>query len=204
MLEDTSALVVYKPREGETPLWDFPDGTLCLREVAAYAVSEALGWGLVPMTVLRDGPHGTGAVQIFVEHDPSKHYLSLGPGSEFADAFRRIAAFDVVINNGDRKSGHVLVAPDGSGVHVVDHGVSFHAEPKLRTVIWDYAGEPIPDGDAADVRSFGETLARDTGLLEQLLASEEIDALRRRIEAFLAAGTFPQPGGRSPYPWPPV
>jgi uncharacterized repeat protein (TIGR03843 family) len=200
-LDGISALVVYKPREGETPLWDFPDGTLCLREVAAYCVSEALGWGIVPMTLLRDGPHGIGAVQLFVEHDPSLHYLSLGPSSQYADEFRRIAAFDVVTNNGDRKSGHCLVSTDGGPIFVVDHGVSFHAEPKLRTVIWDYAGEPVPEKLAADLRALGAALPKE---LNALLAPEEIEAMRERIDDFLESGVFPHPDGRYAYPWPPV
>lgn len=200
-LQDRNALVVYKPREGEAPLWDFPDGTLCLREVAAYMASEELGWGLVPMTVLRDGPHGVGAVQIFVEHDPSLHYLSTGPSSPYADEFRRIAAFDVVINNADRKSGHCLMSPAIDRVFVVDHGVSFHEEPKLRTVIWDFAGETLPPVIAADIRSFGERLP---GPFTELLAAEEIDAMRQRIEALLASGVYPEPRSRYAYPWPPV
>jgi hypothetical protein len=200
-LDGTSALVVYKPRDGEAPLWDFPEGTLCLREVAAYVVSEAIGWGIVPMTVLRDGPHGIGAVQIFVEHDPALHYLSLGPSSPYADEFRRIAAFDVVTNNADRKSGHCLISREGGPVFVVDHGVSFHEETKLRTVIWDFAGEPVPDKLASDIRSFAGSLPDSLG---ELLSAEEIDAMRARIDALLDEGVFPHPKSRSAYPWPPV
>ena len=143
------------------------------------------------------------AIQLFVEHDPSSHYLTLGPDSRYADDFRRIAAFDVVINNADRKSGHCLIAEDG--VYGVDHGVAFHAQPKLRTVIWEFAGEPIPPGVAGDVASLRRELSGEAASsFEALLSAEEIEALRRRIDAFLAAGVYPHPGGRYPYPWPPV
>ncbi len=132
---------VYKPRRAERPLWDFPTGTLCLREMSAFVISHALGWDLVPPTVLRDGPYGPGSVQRFIPHDPECHFLAMvDPDPVFT---RRVAAFDVVINNADRKSGHVLRAADGR-LWAIDHGIALHTQPKLRTVIWEHAGEPVP------------------------------------------------------------
>ena len=200
---DDQVLVVYKPRRGEMPLWDFPEGTLCLREVAAYVVARELGWPNVPPTVLRDGPEGVGSTQLFVEFDPSQHYFTL-EGTNAAE-FRRVALFDMVVNNADRKGGHCLLAPDGT-IWVVDHGVCFNEEPKLRTVIWEHVGEPIPAELLADVRTLGERL-RLSGLraeLDELLSGEELTALDRRIDAVLTAGVFPEPGPGRPYPWPPV
>src|SRR3954467_6036587 len=140
--EGGDLLAVYKPQRGERPLWDFPRGSLALRELAAFEMSEALGWGIVPDTVLRDGPAGTGMMQRFVEHDPEEHYFTLLETHH--DDFVRMAAFDIVINNTDGVGGHCLVDADGR-VRGVDHGVSFHAQWKVRTVIWDFANEPLPD-----------------------------------------------------------
>ena len=196
-------LAVYKPRSGEAPLWDFEEGTLAAREVAAFVVSDALGWPWVPPTVLREGPHGLGSVQRFVAFDPDKHYLTMQ--REHPDAFRRIALFDVVANNADRKSGHCLLAEDGR-IFVVDHGVCFHDEPKLRTVIWDFVGEPIPPEMARDLRSLEERL-RSGPLrtrLEDLITAREIDATADRSADLLRAGCFPEPGPGRPFPWPVV
>jgi uncharacterized repeat protein (TIGR03843 family) len=196
-------LAVYKPRRGEMPLWDFPDGTLCRREVAAYVVAGALGWPEVPPTLLRDGPEGPGSVQLFVEHDPEEHYFTLRERHE--DTFRRVAAFDVVINNADRKGGHCLLAPDGR-VFLVDHGVAFSVEPKLRTVIWEFAGEPLPDAMCADLQELAAKL-REGELrdhLVDLLSGDEVDAAAGRAEGLVSAGRLPHPGPGRPYPWPPV
>ena len=133
---------VYKPRRGERPLWDFPEGTLCEREVAAYEVSRALGWDIVPITILRDGPLGEGAVQRFVEHDPDEHYFTLLDGRE--DRFLEFAFYDVLVNNTDRKGGHCLHDLVNDVVVGIDHGLTFHVAWKLRTVIWDFAGDPVP------------------------------------------------------------
>ncbi len=152
---DEQVLAVYKPRRGEMPLWDFPEGTLCQREVAAYVVARELGWPNVPPTVLREGPEGVGSTQLFIEFDASQHYFTLE--GTHADAFRKVALFDVVVNNADRKGGHCLLGSDGT-IWVIDHGVCFSDDPKLRTVIWEYAGEPIPPGLLEDVRSFRERL----------------------------------------------
>jgi uncharacterized repeat protein (TIGR03843 family) len=200
---DHAVLAVYKPRRGETPLWDFPQGTLCLREYAAYVVSEALGWSFVPPTVLRSGVHGFGSVQLFVEADQEQHYFTFR--DQHTDQLQRIALFDVVVNNADRKSGHCLLGPDGH-IWAVDHGVTFHAEPKLRTVIWDYAGQPIPRLLLADLSRFRGLISDGgpvVGALAQVLSSRELRALRRRVDELLRAGEFPEPDPhRRAVPWP--
>jgi hypothetical protein len=198
-----SVPVVYKPREGETPLWDFPPGTLCNREVAAYMLAEALGWPNVPPTVLRDGPHGVGSAQLFVEAEPAEHYFTLL--DRFADEFRKVAAFDVVAGNGDRKAGHCLLAADGS-VWVVDHGLCFAARPWLRTVIWDFAGEPVPaEIGRALARTAQDLRAGSLGArMSELLSPEEVDAAAERAEALARSGTFPHPGPGRAHPWPAV
>ena len=201
--EDEPTLAVYKPRRGEMPLWDFPEGTLCRREVAAYVVAHALGWPNVPPTILRDGPEGLGSVQTFVEFVPNEHYFTLS--ERFADVFRKVALFDVIVNNADRKGGHTLLGTDGR-IWVIDHGVCFHAEPKLRTVIWEHMDEPIPGGSLADVDRMREALAtgplRDD--LSALLDDDELTALGERIDGILADPTLPSPQGERPFPWPPV
>jgi uncharacterized repeat protein (TIGR03843 family) len=202
-LEDDETYAVYKPRAGEAPLWDFPDGTLCKREVAAYVVSAALGWPSVPPTVLRDGPEGPGSVQLFVEFDPHEHYFTLQ--ERRADDFRRIAAFDAVVNNADRKSGHCLLGTDDR-IHVIDHGVCFSPAPKLRTVIWEFAGEQMAPELVAEVRRLTEELSRGElgSELRSLLDPEEIEATAARGDALARAGRFPHPGPGRPYPWPAV
>ena len=196
-------LAVYKPRRGEAPLWDFPEGTLCAREVAAYVVSRALGWPNVPATVLRDGPYGVGSVQRFVPHDPEEHYFTLA--ERFPEEFRRVAAFDMIVNNADRKSGHCLLGEDGR-IFLVDHGVCFSDEPKLRTVIWDFIGDPLEEEARGDVRRLAGEIrggqVRDE--LANLLAEAELDALAIRADAVAATERFPEPGPDRPFPWPPI
>lgn len=202
---ELATYAIYKPRDGETPLWDFPEGTLYRRETAAYLVSEALRWGLVPPTVVRAGPRGVGAVQLFVDHEPQEHYLTLAPAHP--DVFRRVAAFDIAINNADRKSGHCLLQRETGRIFVVDHGVSFHAHPKLRTVIWEYAGEQVPAEILADLTRFASMLEqRDAAVepLAALCAPEEVEALAARTRALVERGAYPNPGPGRPYPWPPV
>ena len=202
-LGDEQVLVVYKPRRGETPLWDFPEGTLCSREVAAYVVSRSLGWPNVPPTVLRDGPEGEGSVQLFVDFDPNEHYFTMHEAGRFLDEFRRIALFDVVVNNADRKSGHCLLGRDGS-IHVVDHGVCFNDEEKLRTVIWDFMGEPVPARELEDLRRLADDLGTLGDELGGLLAGAELRAMEARLAAVVAAGRFPEPGVHRPFPWPTI
>jgi Phosphatidylinositol 3- and 4-kinase len=202
--EDGHAVpVVYKPRAGETPLWDFPQGTLCNREVAAARLAEALGWPNVPPTVMRDGPHGEGSVQLYVHADPGEHYLTLR--DRFAEVFRSVAAFDVVAGNGDRKSGHCLLDDDGE-IWVVDHGLCFNDEPVLRTVIWDFAGQPVPGPILDDLRRVEEKLRAGPlrrGLAE-FLEEGEVEATAERAAALIASGRYPQPGPGRSLPWPAV
>ena len=196
------ALAIYKPRRGERPLWDFPGGSLCDREVASFAVSEALGWAIVPPTVLRDGPLGDGMVQLFIDHDPEDHYLTLR--EEHAERFRAFAAFDVVINNADRKAGHCVHARDGH-IWGIDHGLSFHPSPKLRTVIWDFTGETLPRTVSDDLRSLERSFDGDiAGRLIDLLSPTEVEVTRRRLRRLLAENVFPAPRTEYPFPWPMV
>jgi uncharacterized repeat protein (TIGR03843 family) len=197
--EGTRMPAVYKPHRGERPLWDFPDG-LHRREVAAYRLSEALGWGIVPETVAReDGPYGPGSLQRFVPADFAQHYFTLLERPELHAALRAICAFDLVANNADRKGGHTLLAEDGK-VWGIDNGLCFHVAPGLRTVIWDFAGEPIPVPLLEDVERLAG--AAETGI-EDLLHADEVAATRQRARAVLRHGRFPDPGAsRRSFPWP--
>jgi uncharacterized repeat protein (TIGR03843 family) len=191
---------VYKPYQGEQSLWDFPDG-LYRREVAAYALSEALGWGLVPPTVRRDeGPFGPGSLQLFIESDYEQHYFTLLEEGGREDELRLFCAFDVVANNADRKSGHVLLGSDGR-LWGIDHGLCFHAQHKLRTVVWDFAGEAVPDDVVADLDRL--VSAGIPPAFEDLLSPAEAEAVLDRAARLAATGEFPEPvGDRPPYPWP--
>jgi len=197
------ALAVYKPRDGEAPLWDFPPGTLCRREVAAYVVARSLGWPRVPPTVLRRGPEGPGSVQLFMEFDPNEHYFTLA--ERIPEEFRRVALFDSVVNNADRKSGHCLLGTDDE-VFVIDHGVCFHEAPKLRTVIWDFAGDDVPRSMREDLRSLAAKLegGPDRDELARLLSGRELEAMRVRLNGLIQSARFPEPGSERSYPWPPV
>jgi uncharacterized repeat protein (TIGR03843 family) len=201
---DLTMPAVYKPRRGERPLWDFPQGTLCQRERAAYLVSEALGWQIVPPTVLRNGPRGFGSVQFYIDCDQEEHYFTFR--DEHLAEGQRIALFDVLVNNADRKAGHCLLGHDGH-VWAIDHGITFHDEPKLRTVIWDFAGEPIPPDLVEDLKSVQTALKPGAALrqkLGELLATAELRALDRRLEHLIASAVFPDPGPGRHIPWPPV
>ena len=195
---------VYKPRRGERPLWDFPDGTLSRREVAACILSDGLGWDVVPVTVHRDeGPLGEGALQRFVEHNPEDHYFTLLEGNE--DRFREFAVFDILANNTDRKGGHCLHDVLNDDIVGIDHGLTFHPMWKLRTVIWDFADEPVPDSLLEDVRRVVTWL--DDGPLGEALASllspPELAALAMRADDLLRDGHFPAPDpGYHSVPWP--
>lgn len=201
---DLETLIVYKPQRGERPLWDFSDGTLCFREMATFLLSQVLGWPRVPLTVLREGPHGLGAVQLYVKADPEAHYLTFA--QERPAEGQRIALFDFITNNADRKSGHCLLDSAGC-VWCIDHGITFHADYKLRTVIWEFAGQPIPAPLLDDLQALQALLAHDgpeTEALARLLSPREIDALRRRLDYLLTTRTFPEPGPYRAIPWPPV
>jgi uncharacterized repeat protein (TIGR03843 family) len=197
-LDGESGLAVYKPGRGERPLWDFPP-RLYRREVAAWHLSEALGWGLVPLTVERDGPLGEGSLQRFVRADFDRHYFMLREDDTLRPQLERVCVFDVLANNADRKGGHCLLDEDAH-IWAIDNGLTFHVEPKLRTVIWDFAGEPIPASLLDDVRrALG---ARVPAPLAALLAREERAALLARARALLDAGRFPEERGGRDYPWP--
>ena len=199
--DDLEGLAVYKPARGERPLWDFPDGTLYRREVAAYLVSEQLGWGLVPPTLARDGPLGVGSVQLYVDADPEVTAFELLAAED--PTLPRIAAFDVVTNNADRKAGHCLAGPGGR-VWAIDHGLCFHVQPKLRTVLWDLAGVRLEDQVLADLEVLAARVSG--GALEaslcELLEPDEVAAVGRRARALARAGRLPAPRGGRPYPWP--
>lgn len=198
-LDERTALAVYKPRRGERPLWDFPPG-LYRREIAAYRLSEALGWGLVPPTIAReDGPFGEGSLQHFVQADFEQHYFTLREDAAHHGTLQRICAFDLVANNADRKSGHCLLAPDGR-IYAIDNALCFHAEPKLRTVIWDFGGAPLPDAVHTDLRRLIETGIPDD--VAELLDVDERDALLVRATALVDAGAFPPDETGMRYPWP--
>jgi uncharacterized repeat protein (TIGR03843 family) len=200
---------VYKPEAGERPLWDFPRGTLSRREVAAYRVSDALGWELVPPTVLRDdAPMGPGSVQLFVPHDPEQHYFALVDDEAAHPALIRLAVFDLLTNNADRKASHVMRTDDG-WIYGCDHGLTFHAEPKLRTVIWDFEGAPLPGAVRRDLGRLAEQLADPqtpvTVELADLVDAEELRALTRRAQVLQDLPALPQlEPERRPYPWPPL
>jgi uncharacterized repeat protein (TIGR03843 family) len=194
---------IYKPTIGERPLDDFPDGTLCRREVAAWHVSEATGWGIVPPTILRDGPFGEGMVQAFVEADPDVDVVEMVLGDD--PRLRRMAALDAAMNNTDRKGGHILPVDGGSRIHGVDHGVCFSTVPKLRTVLWGWRGEPLAPDEIVGLERVRDGLDGDLGVrLRELLSAAEVRATRRRVEALLADPVFPQPSPNWPaIPWPP-
>ncbi|HEX6303188.1 MAG TPA: SCO1664 family protein [Anaerolineales bacterium] len=197
---------VYKPTRGERPLWDFPRASLARREIAAYLVSEALGWNFVPPTVYRkEGPAGAGSVQLFIDHDPECNYFSITESKR--QRLKPVALFDLVINNADRKGSHILFDAQDK-LWLIDHGICFHKDHKLRTVIWDFAGESIPGDLCTALSDFRHRLVSDSALIAALseqINQSEIDALARRIEGLLNSGSYPDPHpSRRPYPWPPV
>jgi uncharacterized repeat protein (TIGR03843 family) len=196
---DEEVNAVYKPGRGERHLWDFPDA-IYRREVAAYEVSRALGWDLVPETVERhDAPLGSGSLQLFVPADFSQHHFTLVEDVRYHDQLRAICAFDVVVNNADRKSGHCLLGEDGR-IWAIDNGLCFHTEPKLRTVIWEFAGEPIPAELTDDLARVAESPLEG---LRGLLSAREVQAVARRAAWLLEAGRFPVPDPDTHhYPWP--
>ncbi|MCP3817228.1 SCO1664 family protein [Streptomyces sp. A3M-1-3] len=230
--EGRQVTCIYKPIAGERPLWDFPDGNLAQREVAAYELSEATGWALIPPTVLRDGPYGEGMCQLWIEADPeAAPLLSLVEADEpgngwkavaFAEVgegrtallvhadderLRRLAVLDAVINNGDRKGGHLLPAAGGR-LYGIDHGVSFNAEDRLRTLLWGWAGEPLTP-EAVEVLARLDTALAEGGplatRLAELITAAELDAVRERVAEMRISGRHREPSGQWPaIPWPPV
>jgi uncharacterized repeat protein (TIGR03843 family) len=199
VLGDEEASAVYKPGRGERHLWDFPEA-IYRREVAAYELSRSLGWDLVPETVERDdAPLGAGSLQLFINADFSQHHFTLVEDEAHHDQLRTICAFDVVANNADRKSGHCILGEDGR-VWAIDNGLCFHTEPKLRTVIWEFAGEPLPPGLIDDLARLADS-PPDT--LRPLLSAREVAAVAQRADELLEAGRFPVPDPDSHhYPWP--
>jgi uncharacterized repeat protein (TIGR03843 family) len=194
------AIGIYKPRAGEAPLWDFPSGTLFQREYAAYLVSQFLGWDFIPLTIIRDGPHGIGTVQRYVEPDEDSHYFSCR--EEHADELRRMAVFDMLVNNADRKAGHCFRGRDDRRIWGIDHGLTFHVHPKLRTVIWEFCGEQIAPHLLADIAR----VATDEALAASLrpyLEPLEIEALRGRAVRIAESGVYPALSSRRniPYGW---
>ncbi|MFQ5933445.1 MAG: SCO1664 family protein [Dehalococcoidia bacterium] len=201
---DTDCLGIYKPRKGEAPLWDFPYGTLYLREFAAYLLSEALRWHFVPPTVLWEGPHGIGSLQLFISYEPGITYFELR--KTHTREVKRIAVFDTMANNTDRKGGDCIKDMHGK-VWAIDHGLTFHQDYKLRTVIWDFAGGPISKDVLEDVAREHQRFDQDGGLatmLKGVLEEEEVQALADRMEALLKKPFLPQPRSRWDVPWPMV
>jgi hypothetical protein len=194
---------VYKPIRGERPLDDFPDGTLAHREVAAYLVSEAGGWGIAPPTVLREGPFGWGALQLWIDADPGVDVVEMVLGDD--PRLRAIAVFDAAVNNTDRKGGHLIPVDGGRHIFGVDHGVCFSPVPKLRTVLWGWRGEPFEPAELAALDQLRDALGGDLATeLRRHLSGVEIRATRRRLERLIDAGRFPEPSPTWPaIPWPP-
>ena len=202
-LNGVTGACVYKPESGERPLWDFPDGTLACRETAAYAVSRSCGWSIVPPTVRREtGPFGPGMVQLWIDVPDETDLRAVLRG--WHTQLQQLVVFDAVINNADRKGGHLLPTADGH-LYAVDHGVSFHIEEKLRTILWNWAGEKLPDNCADAVLRLRAEMDGTLGAeLAALLTSGEVRATRRRLDRLVATGRFPEPSGEWPAtPWPP-
>lgn len=202
---DEDRLAVYKPDAGERPLHDFPYGTLARREVAAFVLSDWLGWDLVPATIYRDGPEGPGSLQRYVPHAPARHYFVLAAEGIHDAALTRLALFDLLVNNADRKASHVMLGEEG--LRGCDHGLCFHSQPKVRTVIWEFAGMPIALDDRADLQRLAESLADGAALdapkLALLLEAAEIAALQERARELARCECLPDPPqDRRPYPWP--
>lgn len=196
---------VYKPFRGEQPLWDFPDNTLAQREVAAYLVSEALGFHFVPYTILReDGPfYGPGSLQQYIDYDPEYHYFTFSDDDKAR--LRPVVLFDLLINNADRKGSHVLLEKSTNKLWIIDHGICFHEENKLRTVIWDFAGETIPDELLMPLRSLRSGTSNLLTDLQLCLSPGEVSALAARAASLLTSKKFPAPPrDRRAYPYPPI
>lgn len=201
-LGDHTCPAIYKPRDGEAPLWDFPSGTLYKREYAAYLLSQVLDWNFIPFTIIREGPYGIGSVQQFVEHNPRENYYTLTQDEANhegrSNELQTIACFDLVANSTDRKANHLIVGTDGK-LWSIDHGLTFHADTKIRTVIWDFAGEPIPKYLLAALTGLAAKLEKPQGRLQELLEQlrpEEIVALSDRVQWVLGERVYPGTPGR--------
>jgi uncharacterized repeat protein (TIGR03843 family) len=204
--EGQEAPAVYKPSKGEQPLWDFPENSLAWREVAAYVVSEAVGWNFVPYTILRDdGPFGPGSLQQYIDYNPNYHYFTFK--DEDKARLRPVALFDLLLNNADRKGSHVIIQKRTRKMFLIDHGLCFHEEDKLRTVIWDFAGQPIPSELLTDLEKFHTSLstpALSAKLMKYLLPGE-LAALAARAARLIDLGVYPlPPKDRRAFPYPPV
>jgi len=204
--ESVDMVTVYKPVRGEQPLWDFPVGSLAKREVAAYQVSELLGWELVPPTIFRrKAPLGAGSLQYYIDHNPEDHYFNFSDPDK--QRLRPVVVFDLIINNADRKGSHI-VRDNQDHLWLIDHGICFNRDDKLRTVVWDFCGEPVPEDLLKDLNRFIEALETDhaeTEPLRELLLPGELDGLARRARHLVEKQIFPYPSKTSrPYPWPPV
>lgn len=202
--EGVEFAAVYKPHRGESPLWDFPTGELYKREAGAYRLSRLLGWPMVPPTVVRDGPEGVGSLQLYIRHDPEAHFFVQRDNLELVPQLKRMCAFDVIANNADRKGGHCLLDEDGQ-VWGIDHGLCFHPNYKLRSVIWDWVGEAVEAELLADIERAAAALesgAKEAKPLLDLLHAGEPEALVKRMRRLLSTGKFPQPGPDRHYPWP--
>ena len=203
---DFSQKAVYKPDKGQQPIWDFPEYNLSRREVAAYHVSDYLEWDLVPATVLRKtGPHGSGSLQLYIDHDPNQHYFTFYENTR--SRLQSTALLDILINNADRKGGHILL-DSSNKIWLIDHGLCFHEEEKIRTVIWDFAGQPIPNKLLADLKKFEQALETQGTVLKflsRLISEPEISSLRYRCQQLITAPIFPPPPSNRRYiPYPPV
>lgn len=204
--DDATCLAIYKPGDGERPLWDFPDRTLSHREFASYLISQILGWPNIPTTILRDGPHGLGSVQLFIEAEYEAHYFNMRDTPAFTESFRQMALFDYIVNNADRKGGHCLKGKNGV-IWAIDHGLTFHTQPKLRTVIWEFCDAPIPNvllEDLAHLLGLLESKTELSQILADLITSREIDAFKRRVNRLVLAGQFPTLRSGRNVPFPPV
>lgn len=202
----TRLLAIYKPGQGERPLWDFPEGKLCYREFASYLVSQVLGWPNIPPTVLRKGPHGLGSVQLFIDAEYEAHYFNMRHISALAEDFRRMALFDYIVNNADRKGGHCLKDKEGQ-IWAIDHGLTFHTEFKLRTVIWEFSEEEIPTPLCYDLERLKNALGESAEwrqVLSYFIRPKEIQAFKRRVERLLSAGHLPELHSGRNVPFPPI
>lgn len=201
---DSLLTAVYKPCAGERPLWDFERSTLCMREIAAFLVSYALQWPAIPPTVLRDGPYGPGSVQLFIDAHHEEHYFSLRKEERYKDTWKQIALFDIITNNADRKAGHCLLGRDGR-IWAIDHGLTFHQESKLRTVIWDFAGQEIDKRWIANLVALAAQIEPGQPMynaLEQLLSIHELNALLDRLKSTIQSGRYPLPESDFYIPYP--